>query len=252
MRSLLTGYAGAFNRRHHRVGHLFQNRYKSIVVEEDPYLLELVRYLHLNPLRAEVVADLRALDRFPWTGHSALLGTVAPPWQDTATILSQFGPTRARAIRPTGPSSPRGFPTAAAPSSRAGASSGVTAAGPRWRPCAGAGRPTRGMSASSGAAPSSRATAGRSRRPPRPVAPLDTILARVCRSLGVPPTALAGGGRTPTLTRARAGIAYLWVEVLGRSGRALAPSLGVHPSAIPKAARRGARAAAEWRRVACR
>jgi len=45
---------GAFNRRYHRVGHLFQNRYKSIVVEEEPYLLELVRYLHLNPLRAQV------------------------------------------------------------------------------------------------------------------------------------------------------------------------------------------------------
>ena len=52
MRSLLTGYAGAFNRRHHRAGHLFQNRYKSIVVEEEPYLLELTRYIHLNPLRA--------------------------------------------------------------------------------------------------------------------------------------------------------------------------------------------------------
>ena len=63
MRSLLTGYAGHFNRRHHREGHLFQNRYKSIMVEEDPYLLELVRYLHLNPLRAHVVSDLRALDR---------------------------------------------------------------------------------------------------------------------------------------------------------------------------------------------
>ena len=70
MRSLLTGYAGAFNRRHKRVGHLFQNRYKSIVVEEEPYLLELVRYLHLNPLRTKVVPDLRRLDRFPWTGHT--------------------------------------------------------------------------------------------------------------------------------------------------------------------------------------
>ena len=97
MRSLLTGYAGAFNRRHHRVGHLFQNRYKSIVVEAEPYLLELVRYLHLNPLRAKVVSDLRALDRYPWTGHSALVGTVPRPWQETATLLAQFGPTPARA-----------------------------------------------------------------------------------------------------------------------------------------------------------
>ncbi len=93
MRSLLTGYAGAFNRRHKRVGHLFQNRYKSIVVEAENYLLELVRYLHLNPLRATVIPDLRSLHRYPWTGHSALLGTVPRPWQDTATILAQFGPT---------------------------------------------------------------------------------------------------------------------------------------------------------------
>jgi len=97
MRSLLTGYAGAFNRRHERGGHLFQNRYKSIVVEAEPYLQELVRYLHLNPLRAQVVADLRTLDRYPWTGHSALLGTVPRAWQDTATILAQFGPSRGRA-----------------------------------------------------------------------------------------------------------------------------------------------------------
>ena len=52
MCSFLTGYVGAFNRRQHRVGHLFQNRYRSIVVEEEPYLLELVRYIHLNPVRA--------------------------------------------------------------------------------------------------------------------------------------------------------------------------------------------------------
>ncbi|MBI2455665.1 MAG: hypothetical protein HYV46_05960, partial [candidate division NC10 bacterium] len=57
--------------------------YKSIVVEEEPYLLELIRYLHLNPLRAKIVQNLRALDRYPWSGHSALLGIVARPWQDT-------------------------------------------------------------------------------------------------------------------------------------------------------------------------
>jgi REP element-mobilizing transposase RayT len=99
MRCLLTGYAGAFNRRHKRVGHLFQNRYKSIVVEEEAYLLELVRYLHLNPVRAKVLPDPRTLERSPWTGHSALVGKVSRPWQDTATILAQFGPTLARATR---------------------------------------------------------------------------------------------------------------------------------------------------------
>jgi chromosomal replication initiation ATPase DnaA len=89
-----------------------------------------------------------------------------------------------------------------------------------------------------------RAVAAASPTPPH--ISLEALIARVCRHVGVPPVALAGGGRTPSLTRARAGMAYLWVEVLGRSGRALAPTLGVHPSAIPKAARRGALAAAEW------
>jgi hypothetical protein len=67
MRRVLTGYAGTFNRRHHRQGSLCQNRYKSILCQEEPYLLELVRYLRLNPLRAGLVKDLRALDRYPWS-----------------------------------------------------------------------------------------------------------------------------------------------------------------------------------------
>jgi len=73
----MTGYAVTFNpplADHKRIGHLFQNRYKSIVCEEDPYLMELVRYIHLNPLRAGLVKDLNELDRYPWGGHSALLG----------------------------------------------------------------------------------------------------------------------------------------------------------------------------------
>jgi hypothetical protein len=58
MRRVLTGYAISFNRRYQRHGQLFQNRYKSIICQEDAYLLELVRYIHLNPLRAKIVVDL--------------------------------------------------------------------------------------------------------------------------------------------------------------------------------------------------
>ncbi len=74
MRRFMTGYAVTFNKRHKRSGHLFQNRYKSVVCEEDPYLLELIRYIHLNPLRAGIVKDLKELNKYPWTGHSAILG----------------------------------------------------------------------------------------------------------------------------------------------------------------------------------
>jgi putative transposase len=74
MRRLLTGYAVSFNQRHQCHGQLFQNRYKSFLCEEDVYLKELVRYIHLNPLRAKVVKDLKALKKYRWCGHSALLG----------------------------------------------------------------------------------------------------------------------------------------------------------------------------------
>ena len=91
MRKLLTGYAVNFNRRHKRAGHLFQNRYKSIVCQEENYLRELVRYLHLNPLRAGLVQDTKQLNRYPWSGHSALVGRVKREWQDTGYVLSIFG-----------------------------------------------------------------------------------------------------------------------------------------------------------------
>ena len=74
MRKLLTWYALYFNRRHRRTGHLFENRYKSILCEEEPYFLELVRYIHLNPVRAGIVADMKALDGYPWSGHHVIVG----------------------------------------------------------------------------------------------------------------------------------------------------------------------------------
>ena len=77
MRRLLTGYAVTYNLRHSRHGHLFQNRYHSIVCDEDVYFQELVRYIHLNPLRATLVEDLSDLDRYPWRGHLVVKGKVA-------------------------------------------------------------------------------------------------------------------------------------------------------------------------------
>jgi hypothetical protein len=91
MRRLLTGYAITFNRRYHRSGHLFQNRYKSFICEEEPYFVELVRYIHLNPLRSGVVNTIDKLDAYVWSGHAALLGKSSIPWQDCETVLMRFG-----------------------------------------------------------------------------------------------------------------------------------------------------------------
>ena len=99
MRRLLTGYALRYNRRHRRNGHLFQNRYKSIICEEGTYFLELVRYIHLNPLRAAVVKSMGGLDHYPWSGHMILMGKTKNEWQVREYVLHQFHEKEGKAIR---------------------------------------------------------------------------------------------------------------------------------------------------------
>ena len=97
MRRLLTGYAVSCNLRHHRHGHLFQNRYKSILCQEETYLLELVRYIHLNPLRSGIVKNIKGLNTFPFSGHGFILGKFKNDWQDTKYVLRLFGKTKVSA-----------------------------------------------------------------------------------------------------------------------------------------------------------
>ena len=99
MRRLLTGYAMHFNRRHRRHGHLFQNRYKSILCEEDRYLRQLVAYIHLNPVRAGILKDVAALREYPYTGHSVLMGRAERFWQDSDYVLAVFGRSVSEARR---------------------------------------------------------------------------------------------------------------------------------------------------------
>ena len=97
MRRLLTGYVISFNHRHVRRGQLFQNRYKSIICQEDAYLIELVRYIHLNPIRAGIVKTLDELKRYKYCGHSSLMGKTKRKWQDTDYVLGYFEKRKAQA-----------------------------------------------------------------------------------------------------------------------------------------------------------
>jgi REP element-mobilizing transposase RayT len=252
MRSLLTGYAGAFNRRHKRGGHLFQNRYKSIVVEAEPYLLELVRYLHLNPIRAKVVPDLRRLARYPWTGHSALLGTVSRPWQDSQTVLGQFGATVPQARTAYQAFVAAGLPQGRRPEFQGG---GLLRSHGGWRAVA---ELRRGRERYLG---DERVLGGtefvahlqQTLAPAGPARPsrltLEALIPRVCREVGLEPTGLTAGGRPAPVARARAGIAYLWVAVSGHPVRPLAPLLGVSPQAVHAAVARGSAARDVWVRL---
>ena len=97
MRQLNGVYTQRFNRHRGRVGHLFQGRFKAIVVERDTYLLELCRYVVLNPIPAGRVAQI---ERYPWSNYPATMGLVAcPAWLETDWVLGQFAKTRAVARR---------------------------------------------------------------------------------------------------------------------------------------------------------
>ena len=96
MRQLNGVYSQYFNRRHDLVGHVFQGRYNAILVQKESYLLELARYIVLNPVRAKLVTDAAS---WPWSSYILTLGTASPPaWLDTSFTLKKFGDNPADAL----------------------------------------------------------------------------------------------------------------------------------------------------------
>jgi putative transposase len=88
MQGLQQSYTQYFNLRHKKTGHLFEGRYKAIVCQEDPYLLELIRYIHLNPVRAGMVAKA---EQYPYSGHHAYLSGKATEIVDPTGVLQVLG-----------------------------------------------------------------------------------------------------------------------------------------------------------------
>lgn len=96
MAGLQSSYTQWFNRRHRRSGHLFQGRYKAFLVQEDPYLLALVRYIHLNPVRARLAGRPES---YAWSSDRQYRQLPSTGWLDTADILAMLGSTRPAAVR---------------------------------------------------------------------------------------------------------------------------------------------------------
>lgn len=90
MLRLLTGFSVSYNKRHQRRGHVFMARFKSILVSREEYLLELIRYIHLNPLRAGIVGSITELDDYPWTGHRAMIHGNDRVWHRTEEVLNAY------------------------------------------------------------------------------------------------------------------------------------------------------------------
>jgi putative transposase len=213
MHRLNTGYAGRFNREHARVGHLFQNRFLSKIVGDDADLLNVIRYVHLNPVRAGVVKDLGALASYPWTGYGALVGTRSPlAFEPVSRVLEMFHPDPDRAIACL-------IEWMAAPNDVA---KGVELDFERRPPTP--------------ESPRSPIGAGR-RREPRDI---ETLAALACRQFAVPERDLMRGARYDRVARARAWIAFVAVVHWRLPHQMVAAHVGVSRQAIAKAIARGA------------
>jgi REP element-mobilizing transposase RayT len=246
MRRLLTGYAVGFNRRHNRKGRLFRNRYKSILCQEERYLLELVRYIHLNPLRSGLVKDLEMLDTHPYCGHSAIMGTLPASWQDTETLLALFSKNPSKAI-------PR-YRRYVRQGMHHGRRAELTGGG-LYRSPGGWEKLKSGTHLKShrkgderilgdsafvlSVLEQSKERLENSYRLKSNGYTIDMVLRRASALFDVPIKAITSGGKQPDRVKARSMVAYWAVRELGMNGTMVGRKIGLSQSAVSRAVQRG-------------
>jgi putative transposase len=234
MRRLLTGYAVVFNLRRHRSGHLFQNRYKSIVCEEDSYLLELVRYIHLNPLRAGMVASLDDLETYQWSGHAVIMGKGVFAGQSEDEVLLQFDTRKGGARKKY----------------RVFIEDGIRQ-GKRDELVGGGLRRSRKLSGSEEYEAYDERILGSGEFVERlqqeahlsgtatSIVSLDEIIRRISPIFSVEPASLRQGGKRKELSDARGALCYIAVIKIGLNGASVARTLNISRAGVCLAARRG-------------
>ncbi len=228
MARLNTGYARGFNRRHRRSGYLFQNRFKSRIVCDDADLIGLVAYVLRNPLEARLVRSARELEEYPWCGLGTLMGRrPARPFEAPSACLSLF----ARDLQ----------------SAREGLRHRVS--GSEGAPCA---DPAAALSLLAQDPPDPDATVARVSDAPRPrgiriMAPaasdptdlLGRVVDAVSLGLGALPDVVGSAGARGLSAEVRSIVAWVAVDQLGLRRREVGDRLGISPTAVSHAARRG-------------
>jgi len=244
MRRFLSGYASYFNRTHKRHGHLFQNRYKSIICEEQPYFLELVRYIHLNPLRAGRVESYSKLAHYAYSGHSTILNPGKHPWMKRKYVLEYFDKSEEKALQAYNDFVNRGIEEGHRPDLVGG---GLIRSQGGWEN-------VKEMRRQGKREKSDERILGRSEFVEslliesnqfrknqlstlvNPVK-IDELIKKVCREESISLEALISGNRRRQISTVRSRLAKILVEEMGLTLTATGQYLGVSPSAIAKSIR---------------
>jgi len=245
MRKQLTWYAQYYNRRHNRTGHLFENRYKSILCDEDNYLLALVRYIHLNPVRAKIVSTMEQLDHYPWSGHRAVIGKIKHPWMDIDHVLSEFGTTRRKAVNEYRRFMQEGFGQGQMPELTGG---GLIRSKGGWSQVLAARRSGQKEEADerilgggdfvNDILKEAEEKTTRQLKLRQNGKTIATIIEEECRQEGISSNELKGGGRRRKASTLRTTIAKRALDELGLSMAEIARHMGVTTSSIAKAVAR--------------
>jgi len=246
MRRVLTGYAQYFNRRHERHGQLFQNRYKSILCEEDPYFLELVRYIHLNPVRAGIVKSVKALNGYRFSGHAVLMGKRNREWQDRGYVLRHFAQTEVDAVKGYQAFVSKGLDQGKRPNLTGGGlirSAGGWAAVKALR-SEGARMKSDERILGSGefvenALKLANEAYERRTRLRMQGITLEKLVKKIAHYHKLDPAELSTNSKATTISRARAVLCYLCVREFGYSCVEVARRINVSPSTVSKAVARG-------------
>jgi putative transposase len=242
MRKLLTGYAVTFNKRHRRHGHLFQNRYKSILCEEESYLQELVRYIHLNPLRAGLVKGLRELESYPYSGHSVLMGKKRRVWQDRDYVLRYFGQREREAKKRYVSFVAKGIEEGSRPDLVGGGLLRTVGGWKGLKDLRDSGKRVRGDERILGGSEFVERVLRESNEEwekkcllRQSGVNLERLLEKVSDQFGVHSEDLKSGSKVSTVAKARAVLCYLGVRKLGLTSVTISKELGISPSAVSKA-----------------
>ncbi len=252
MRRLLTGYALSFNRRHRRHGPLFQNRYKSILCQQEPYLLELVRYIHLNPIRAGVVANYKALDKFAYSGHATILGQNPQPFQDVDTILMMFARNRSVARKKYSAFVHKGISHGHRPELIGG---GLIRSAGGWSAVKGLRRANARLKGDERIlgdkdfvdavlAAAEEQLEHKYRLAAKGI-DFEKVVRRVAAVFDIKADELLSAGKHPPTVKARSVLCYWAVRELGMNGTDVAAKLGCSQSSVSKSAKRGEAIASE-------
>jgi putative transposase len=246
---LLTGYVVTYNKRHRRRGPLFHSRYRAILCQEEPYLLDLVRYIHLNPLYLGVVRGFSELGRYRYAGHSFILAKRKNDWQDVDYVLKHFGSRRPKSLERYNEYMKKGLEEAKKAHRQVGGRTTLSEVRRLRKEPSQAGRDERILGDSRfvyGALLSEEDQSLRKRdlRPPRP-GDLEELTQKASALVGTKPEEIRTAGKSPGPVRARSLLCFWAVTELGMTATSLARELGISQPAVSISVKRGAKIASD-------